>query len=71
MVLRSESVGEQVAADQRGTFAGAAGPGAGAARRFFVGNMKIVFSCWGKAPIQYSYFSRRAGDSLPPGRREP
>ena len=30
MVLRSESVGEQVAADQRGTFAGAAGhcPGA-------------------------------------------
>ena len=36
MVLRSESVGEQVAADQRGTFAGAAGhcPGAPA---FFCG----------------------------------
>ena len=30
MVLRSESVGEQVAADQRGTFAGAAGHGPGA-----------------------------------------
>ena len=36
MVLRSESVGEQVAADQRGTFAGAAGHCPGAPALFVV-----------------------------------
>ena len=36
MVLRSESVGEQVAADQRGTFAGAAGHGPGAPAFFCI-----------------------------------
>ena len=43
MVLRSESVGEQVAADQRGTFAGAAGHCPGAPALFCDGNMKMLY----------------------------
>ena len=50
MVLRSESVGEQVAADQRGTFAGAAGSGPGAPAYFYV-------SLWWKHENALSYLS--------------